>query len=254
MRRQTLFRDRERRGSPGFSWCWTLLVLGSTLMFVLLVIGDSLMGKAARATWVSIWLWCLLGLGVPAGSATPEAPIVNLYRGEINGTLFSAMTADTIRNMFGPPSAIEAPEMRQEGQKMHIQYHALGLSFGMHQPREQTGLQCWRMSIYLTKIWDDKAGKFFLPFPGRLSKQVSHIWNPQRIEAEFRQWYPQSYPQEQAAELVNNDQIVQASKGEYRILYIEFSGFRVDFFYHQTEQRLHSIHLTLHRTMKPEQR
>ncbi len=152
-------------------------------MFVLLVIGDSLMGKAARATWVSIWLWCLLGLGVPAGSATPEAPIVNLYRGEINGTLFSAMTADTIRNMFGPPSAIEAPEMRQEGQKMHIQYHALGLSFGMHQPREQTGLQCWRMSIYLTKIWDDKAGKFFLPFPGRLSKQVSHIWNPQRIEA-----------------------------------------------------------------------
>ncbi len=223
-------------------------------MFVLLVIGDSLMGKAARATWVSIWLWCLLGLGVPAGSATPEAPIVNLYRGEINGTLFSAMTADTIRNMFGPPSAIEAPEMRQEGQKMHIQYHALGLSFGMHQPREQTGLQCWRMSIYLTKIWDDKAGKFFLPFPGRLSKQVSHIWNPQRIEAEFRQWYPQSYPQEQAAELVNNDQIAQASKGEYRILYIEFSGFRVDFFYHQTEQRLHSIHLTLHRTMKPEQR
>ena len=179
------------------------------------------MGKAARTVWVSIWLWCLLGLGVPAESAAPEALIVNLYRGEINGMLFSAMTADTIRSMLGPPSAIEAPETSKEGQDTHLQYHALGLAFRMHQPSKQAPLQCWRVSIYLTNTWDDKASTFFLPFPGRLSKHVSHDWNPQRIATEFRQWYPQSYSQEQAAGLMNDHQIAKASQGEYRILYLE---------------------------------
>ena len=95
------------------------------------------MGKSACAAWVLIWLGCLLGLGIRAESASPEVPIVNLYRGEINGTLFSAMTVDTMHGMFGPPSAIEEPERRQEGQGTYIQYHALGLSFEMHHPREQ---------------------------------------------------------------------------------------------------------------------
>lgn len=212
------------------------------------------MDKATRAAWVSIWLWYLLGLGVPAESAALEAPIVNLYRGEINGTFLSALTADTIRSMFKSSAAIEEPEIRQEGQDVHLQYHTLGLSFGMHQLREQARPQCWRMSIYLTKIWDDKAGKFFLPFPGRLSKQVSQAWNPQRITTEFRQWYPQSASQEQAAEVLNKHQVAKASQGEYRVLYIEFAAFRLDFFYHQTEQLLQSIHLTLHRAMQPEQR
>ena len=84
------------------------------------------MGKSACTTWVLIWLGCLLALGVRAESASPEVPIVNLYRGEINGTLFSAMTAETMRSMFGPPSAIEDPEKRrQEGQGTHMQYHTL---------------------------------------------------------------------------------------------------------------------------------
>ena len=131
------------------------------------------MGKSVYTAWVLIWLGCLFGLGVRAESASPEVPIVNLYRGEINGKLFSAMTVDTIRSLLGPPSAIEEPERRQEGQETHIQYHALGLSFEMHHAREQVPLQCWRMNIYLTKTWDAKADTFFLPFPGRLSKQVS---------------------------------------------------------------------------------
>lgn len=212
------------------------------------------MGKATSTAWVLIRLWGLLGLGAPAESASPEAPVVNLYRGEINGTLFSAMTADTIRSMLGPPSASGTSEIRQAGQGTHLQYHALGLSFGMHQASAQSPLQCWRVSIYLTQSWDDKAGTFFLPFPGRLSKQVSQDWNPQRIETEFRRWDPQSYPQERAAALVHEHQMANASQGEYRILYLELSGFRIDFFYHQTDQRLRSIHLTLHKSMQPEQR
>ena len=212
------------------------------------------MGKSACAAWVLIWLGCLLALGVRAENASPEVPIVNLYRGEINGTLFSAMTADTMHSMFGPPSAIEEPERRQEGQGTHIPYHALGLSFEMQQPREQSSLQCWRVRIYLTKTWDAKAGMVFLPFAGRLSKQVSQDWTPQRIEAEFRQWYPKSYPQEQAAALVHEDQRAQAAQETYRVLYLDMLDFRIDFFYAQTEQRLHAIQLTLPRTMTPAQR
>jgi len=211
------------------------------------------MGKSAGVAWMSIWLWCLLALGGLAESAAPEVPIVNLYRGEINGTLFSAMTADTIRSLLGPPSAIKALESRQEGQETHIQYHALGLSFGMHQRRAQSPLQCWRVSIYLTKTWDAKAGTFFLPFPGRVSKQVSQGWTPQRIETEFRQWYPKSYPQEQAAALGHEEQRAQAAQETYRVLSLDMVDFRMDFFFGQTEQRLHAIHLTLHKSVKPAQ-
>lgn len=209
------------------------------------------MDKSACATWVLIWLGCLLGLGVRAESAPPEVPIVNLYRGEINGTPFSAMTADTMHSRFGPPSAIEDPERRQEGQGTHIQYHALGLSFEMQQPREQSPLQCWRVRIYLTKTWDAKAGMFFLPFPGRLSKQVSQDWTPQRIETEFRQWEPKSDPQAQAAALVHEDQRAPAVQETYRVLYLDMVDFRIDFFYAQTAQRLHAIQLTLPRTVTP---
>jgi hypothetical protein len=60
------------------------------------------MGKSVYTVWVLIWLGCLLRLGVRAESTSPEVPIVNLYRGEINGKLFSAMTVDTLRSLLGP--------------------------------------------------------------------------------------------------------------------------------------------------------
>jgi hypothetical protein len=46
--------------------------------------------------------------------------MVNFYRGEITGTLFSAMTVDTMRSLFGPPAAIADTERCQEGQGTHI--------------------------------------------------------------------------------------------------------------------------------------
>jgi hypothetical protein len=187
----------------------------------------------------------VLGPGINAKRASSEALIVNLYRGEINGTRFSAMTADTMRSMFGPPSSIEEAERRQEGQKTHIQYHALGLSFEMQHARAQSPLQCWRVRIYLTKTWDARAGMVFLPFSGRLSKQVSQDWTPQRIETEFRQWYPKSYPQEQATVLVHEAQRAQAAQDTYRVLYLDMLDFRIDFFYAQTEQHPHASQLTL---------
>src|SRR5262245_29890832 len=126
--------------------------------------------------------------GALAESATPDVPIVNLYRGEINGTRFSAMTVDRMRSLLGPPSALAAPEKPQKDEETHIQYHAFGLSFGMRRPSAQAPVQCWRVRIYLTKTWDAQAGTFLLPFPGRVSKQVNQDWTLQRIEAEFRQW------------------------------------------------------------------
>ena len=212
------------------------------------------MATFARAARVVIGLWCLLGLGVSGESAALEVPIVNLYRGEINGTPFAALTADTLRSLFGPPSVIEDPETRQEGQETSIQYHALGLSFEMRQPREQARLQCWRVRIYLTKTWDGKAGMFFLPFPGRLSKQVGQDWTPQRIATEFRQWEPRSYSEAQAAALVHEQPMAMAAPGAYTVLYLVFSDFHVDFLYHRTEHFLHAIQLTQDRTKPPAQR
>jgi hypothetical protein len=123
----------------------------------------------------------------------------------------------------------------------------------MRQASGQAHLQCWRVRIYLTKTWDGKAGMFFLPFSGRLSKQVGQDWTPQRITAEFRQWEPQSYSEVQAAALVQEQPMAIAAPGAYRVLYLASSDFHVDFLYHHLEHLLHAIQLTRHRTMPPAQ-
>ena len=74
---------------------------------------------------------------------------------------------------------------------------------------------------------------------------MSQDWTPQRIETEFRQWYPKSYPQAQATALVNEAQRAQTAQETYRVLYLDMLDFRIDFFYAQTEQHLHAIQLTL---------
>jgi hypothetical protein len=203
---------------------------------------------------VLLWLGCLLGLGLRAESAAPDVPIVNLYRGEINGTRFSALTADTVRRLFGPPSAIAEPEERQEGQGTRLQYHAFGLSFAMHHPGDQASLQCWRVTVYLTQTWDATAGTFFLPFPGRLSKQVNQDWTPQRIATAFREWSPPSAPQEQALALGHEAQSAPAAHEAYQVLVVEMADFRLTFVYAHTTQRLQAIQLTLPRTGPPEPR
>ena len=212
------------------------------------------MATFVRTARVVIGLWCLLGLGVPGESAALEVPIVNLYRGEINGTPFAAMTADTLRSLFGPPSAIKDPETRQEGQETSIQYHALGLSFAMRQPREPARSQGWRVRMYLTKTWDGKAGMFFLPFPGRVSKQVNQDWTLQRIATEFRQWEPHSSSEAQATALVHEQPLAMAVPGAYTVLSLAFADFHVDFLYHRTEHFLHAIQLTQDRARPPAQR
>jgi hypothetical protein len=212
------------------------------------------MATFARAARVVIGFWCLLGLGVPGESAELEVPIVNLYRGEMNRTSFAAMTADTLRSLFGPPSVIEHPETREEGQETSLHYHALGLSFRMRPASEPARLQCWRVRLYLTQTWDGKAGRFFLPFAGRVSKQVGPDWTPQRIATEFRQWAPQSYSEAQVAALVHEPPLALAAPEAYTVLYLAFSDFHVDFLYHRTEHVLHAIQLTQDRTRPPAQR
>jgi hypothetical protein len=188
-------------------------------------------------------LWCLLGLGALAESAAPDVPIVNLYRGEINSTQFATMTVDTLQSLLGPPSATEAPEHPEE-EDTQIQYHALGLSFGMRRPDAHAPVQCWRVHIYLTQTWDARAGTFFLPFSGRISKQVTRAWTPQQIAAEFRQWSPYSIPQAQDAARGQDVQHTPAAHTTSRVLMLDMGDFQLAFVYAHPEQRLHAIHLT----------
>src|SRR5262245_42920210 len=206
-------------------------------------------GRPVSAVWLVLWLGCLLGRGVCEAPAAPETPIVNLYRGEINGTRFSALTAETLRTLLGAPSPIEEPERPQEGQETSLLYHAFGLAFAMHPPRGQAPLQCWRVRLYLTTTWDAKANRAFMPFSGRLSKQISQDWTPQRIETEFRQWYPTRVPQEHAAGLAQEHQRGQTAHETYQVLALDMGDFRLTFFYAHTAQRLQVIELTLPRTV-----
>ena len=53
---------------------------------------------------------------------------------------------------------------------------------------------------------------------------------------------------------MNTEEAAPAAQETYRVLYLDMSDFRIDFFYAQTAQRLHAIELTLPRSVKPEPR
>jgi hypothetical protein len=209
------------------------------------------MTTCPRAIWIVLGLWCLGGPGVAGECVAPEGPVVNVYRGEINGTPLAALTADTLHSLFGPPSVLEEPATRPESQETVIHYHALGLSFAMRPSSVSARHQCWRVRLYLAEIWDSQAGRFFLPFAGRLSKQVGQDWTPERIATEFRQWEPHQYAETQVDALVREPPMALGAPDAYRVLYLTFTDFHVDFFYHHPAHLLQAMQLTWHRTGSP---
>ncbi|MGE3541318.1 MAG: hypothetical protein AB7N91_28275 [Candidatus Tectimicrobiota bacterium] len=169
--------------------------------------------------------------------------MVNVYRGEINETPFWALTVDSLHRLFGVPSSTAEDASSQRLSGTAVSYHALGLAFSLQRNGGQAGVQCWRVRIYLAEHWDAEAGKVFQPFTGRISKQVSHEWTPQRLETEFRQWYPRRYSRAQTAALVQEGAAAQEAQERYEGFYLDLSNFQVDFFYTLTPPRLHTMQL-----------
>ena len=291
--RQTPSQDQERHELQGLSGCWALLTLttvgygdmkartNAQILYPIVAMGlapelwgrhiaaapptnrasscrasvrEPTMGKSACAAWVLIWLGGLLGARRPCRECLTGGADCELISREINGTLFSAMTADTLRSMFGPPSAIEDPERRQEGQGTHIQYHALGLSFEMRQPRDQSPLQCWRVRIYLTKTWDAKAGMFFCPFRASLETGESGLdattGSKQNFASGIHKVTLRNRPQRWCMR-IRARRLLKKPTG-CSIWTCWTSG--LTFSMRKLQQRLHAIQLTLLRTVKPEPR
>lgn len=100
------------------------------------------MGKHALSRLVSIWIGCMLGMGVHSIGAVADTHVVNLYRGEIDGVLFSHMTLETLISKFGQPSAIEQNDSPHEGYPWKVSYHDFGLSFWLQRSRANTAPLC----------------------------------------------------------------------------------------------------------------
>jgi len=204
------------------------------------------MSQATLYGFVLVLIGCLLGVGVPGIGAAAENHTVNLYRGEIDGVLFSQMTLQTLISRFGQPSALEQNETPHQGYHVQVSYHDLGLAFWLQRPSKNTTPLCRSVIIYLVQREDTKSGKSFLPFAGRVSKSVNQRWNPSRIETEFKAFYPQSSTREQKEAMFKDDgNIFHASPDDYRVLYIESVRFNVNFFYNTSAQLLESVRMSV---------
>lgn len=198
-----------------------------------------------------VWIGCMLSVSVPNIGAAADAHTVNLYRGEIDGVLFSHMTLETIISRFGQPSALEHNDIPHERYRSKVSYHDLGLSFWLQRPSENATFMCRSIVIYMVKIWDGKAGKVFSPFVGRLSKNINNLWNPSRMETEFKAFYPQRYTRDQKEKILKYDEIVFLSSIEnYTVLYIDSLQFKVDLFYNNSIQALETIHISVNKIIK----
>jgi len=198
-----------------------------------------------------VWIGGMLSVSVPNIGAAADAHTVNLYRGEIDGVLFSHMTLETIISRFGPPSAIQHNDIPHEGYRSQVSYHDMGLSFWLQRPSESATFMCRSIIIYMVQIWDEKAGKAFSPFVGRLSKHISNLWNPSRIATEFKAFYPQSYTRDQKEKILKYDEIVfLASIENYTVLYIDSLQISVDLFYNNSMQALETIRISVNKIVK----
>jgi hypothetical protein len=207
------------------------------------------MSQHALSGFVSVVIGCMFSVGMPGIGAAADVHTVNLYRGEIDGVLFSQMTLEAITSRFGQPSALEQNDSPPKDYSSKVSYHDLGLSFWLQRPSDNTAPLCRSVIIYLIQLWDAKAGKSFLPFAGRVSKSVNQLWNPSRIETEFKTFYPRNYTREQKETIFKDaGNIFHSSLDGYRVLYIESERFNVDFFYNTSAQLLENIRIGVNTT------
>ena len=176
-------------------------------------------------------------MDVPWQSAAAEPLIINLYRGEINGLLLE-MTRDGLHKTLGEPSAVDDPTAPMENAGSKIHYHEVGISFWLHSRTKICYKNAGLSWSYMSKTWDEKFATWFLPFTGRLSKNVREHWKRQQVEEEFRSFYPK------VALPAEGGKALAAQGAGYDTVYIESAKFNVNFLHEKTTKSLERIVLT----------
>jgi hypothetical protein len=119
-----------------------------------------------------------------AGQNQAVAPInIDLFNPQLNEKRITEISLNNITDWLGRPSAIRSNEDKAFG--VDIYHHDRGLVFNVMYQEEDKQQHCQYVSVYLSKVWDVKFSRFFLPYDGIISKNLDGSWKVSQLKAEF---------------------------------------------------------------------
>ena len=100
---------------------------------------------------------------------------INLLKLTINDTIsLTDLNIERTTNLLGRPSAVQRqPDFLADILGSCIYYHDLGLEFWYHTKKIDPQERVYIISIYLVKTWHKDFSKFYLPFGGILSPELT---------------------------------------------------------------------------------
>jgi hypothetical protein len=212
------------------------------------------MRMRAGCDWVALWGLVILGSVVLSVPGPLAAQTLNLYRGELNGAPFYALTPEALLRLLGPPTTPE-PVTGVPGTDVHLQYPEHGLAFWLHAGNANTPPTCWKMVIYMVPVQEAPSARPVRPFHGQISKNLRHTWAPSRLEEEFRAFAPRRLtPGERHSVLTPAGSPGDAGSERSEVLAIEWETFTVYFLYQKASALLEQIHLTRPQKVRSERR
>ena len=156
------------------------------------MIGDTRMRSEAWRRWVIAWMLVFLSVGVTRARETHASPpIINLYRGEINGVRVADISLATLPALLEDATAADETTGPAEALGVPRHYPALGLSFWFALPASDVLQRCWIVVVYLTPREAGQGTPAVRPFHGRISQQMNATWRLPQVQTAFRAFTPE---------------------------------------------------------------
>jgi hypothetical protein len=118
-----------------------------------------------------------------AQSQGSEALDVDLLDSRFNGKRINEITLDEITDWLGRPSGIVNNKADAFG--VDIFYHDYGLGFNVRDRNYDEQQHCVYVYVYLSKQFDRRFSKYFLPYKGTISKNINGSWKAPQVKSEF---------------------------------------------------------------------
>jgi len=124
-------------------------------------------------------------------SQAVETISIDLFNAQFNGKRITEISIDNITDWLGRPSAIR--NNKEEAFGVDLYYHDRGLVFNVIHQKDDKQQHCQYISVYLSKVWDSKFFKFFLPYNGIISKNLNGNWKVPQLKSEFNDFQMTDY-------------------------------------------------------------
>ena len=129
-------------------------------------------------------------------SAEPAISAIDLINATLNGRPLRDLTLDKITDLLGRPSAVTDPRANKDGNKISyygacLYYHEKGVYFAFFHPQQDKDQHLEELHVYLAKKMDERFTAQFIPYKGKLSRDVNGDWKVKKILEIFSDLKPE---------------------------------------------------------------